>query len=156
MDFILTFLKNPITIAAISGLVAGLILSIIILIKTRIYRKELEEEISDTRYDYRRLEEQMNTQMRVCAKAQDELHLQIEEQKKQITNLKTSLETLNTKPGKKEMRTLQLFDLTLELMEKDSPNAMLAWENAKNKANESMAEVDKGIKPMLRRVFKSE
>ena len=156
MDFIMTFLKNPITIAVLYGLGAGLILSLVILIKTRLYRKELEDEISDTRYDYRRLEEQMNTQMRVSARAQEELQQQIDAKQKQIENLQTTLETLSTKSGKKELKNLHLFEATLEQLEKDSPNAMLAWQNAKTKAEENMADIDKGLKPMLRKVFKSE
>lgn len=156
MDFIITFLKNPLTIAALAGLGTGLILSLVILIKTRLYRKELEEEIADTRYDYRRLEEQMNTQMRVSAKAQEELQNQLDEKLKQVTNLQTTLETLSSKAGKKELKTLQLYEKSLEHLEQDSPNALLAWENARTKATEHMTEIDKGLKPMLRKVFKSE
>jgi len=156
MEFIITFLKNPITLALIGGMAAGLVLSLIILIKTRIYRKELEDEISDTRYDYRRLEEQMNTQMRISLKAQDDLRAQIEDYKRQVSNLQSSLETMSAKAGRKELRNLQLYELTLELMEKDAPNAMLAWDNAKTKANEKLAEIEKGFKPMLRKVFKAD
>ncbi len=156
MDFITTFLKNPITIAAICGLATGLVLSLIVLVKTRIYRKELEDEISDTRYDYRRLEEQMNTQMRVSAKAQDDLQAQIEERNQQILNLQSTIETLGSKAGKKELRTLRLYERTLEIMEEDGPNSLLAWENAKTKATEDLGDIDKGLKPMFRKVFKSE
>lgn len=156
MEFILSFLKNPISIAALSGLGVGLLLSLFILIKTRIYRRELDDEIADARYDYRRLEEQMNAQMRISAKAQDELQARIDEQQQRIHHLQTSLETLSQKPGKKELRQLQLYERTLELMEQRSPNAMLSWENAQTEALEQMAAIDKGLKPMLRKVFKSE
>lgn|SRR5690606_6627819 len=156
MEFILSFLKNPISIAALSGLGVGLLLSLFILIKTRIYRRELDDEIADARYDYRRLEEQMNAQMRISSKAQDELQSRIDEQQQRIQHLQTSLETLSQKPGKKELRQLHLYERTLELMEQRSPNAMLAWENAQTEASEQMAAIDKGLKPMLRKVFKSE
>ena len=156
MDLITNFLKQPVTLATLIGLAMGLMLSLVVLIKARLYRKELEDEISDTRYDYRRLEEQMNTQMRVSAKAQDELQQKIEEQKRQIQNFQTTIEALNEKPGRKELRLLHLYSHTLELLEQEAPNALLAWQNAKTKAAEHLAAADKGLKPMLRKVFKSE
>ena len=153
MDFIVTFLKNPITIGTLSGLGFGLILTLIALIKTRIFKRELEDEIADARYDYRRLEDQMNTQMRVSAKAQEELLKEIEEHKSVIEKLEHSLEKRNAKAGRKEMRTLHMYEIAEQVFAKENPGSLLAWENAKKEAENDLLSAERGLKPMLRRVF---
>lgn len=156
MDFIITFLLNPVTIGTLSGLGFGLILTLIALIRTRIFKRELEDEIADARYDYRRLEDQMNTQMRVSAKAQEELLKEIEAHKEIIHNLETSLTKRNSKAGRKEMRMLHTYEKAEELLAKKSPGSLLAWENAKKEAEADFQDADKGLKPIFRKVFGSE
>jgi hypothetical protein len=156
MDFIITFLRNPVTIGTLFGLGFGLILTLIALIRTRIFKRELEDEIADARYDYRRLEDQMNTQMRVGAKAQEELLKEIEEHKAIIHNLELSLSKRNSKAGRKELRSLHIFERAEEILAKKSPGSILAWENAKNEAEADFQDADKGFKPLFRKVFGSE
>lgn len=156
MDFITTFLRYPVTIGTLSGLVFGLLISLIILVKTRFLKKELEDEIADTRYDYRRLEELMNTQMRVTAKAQDELTTEIEGHQKSIVNLQTSLASYKHKPGRKELRLLHTYERAQSIMTKNASGSVLAWENAKKEAEAELLDTDKGIKPILRKVFGSD
>ena len=153
MDFIITFLKNPVTIGTLSGLGFGLILTLVALIKTRIFKRELEDEIADARYDYRRLEDQMNTQMRVSAKAQEELLKDIEEHKAIIRNLEQALEKRNAKAGRKEMRILHMYEIAEQIFSKKNPGSVLAWENAKKEAETDLQSAEKGLKPMLRKVF---
>ena len=153
MDFIVTFLKNPVTIGTLSGLGFGLILTLIALIRTRMFKRELEDEIADTRYDYRRLEDQMNTQMRVSAKAQNELIKEIEEHKTIIENLQKALDKRNTKAGRKELRALHIYEIAEQIFARENPGTVLGWENAKKEAEVELQAAEKGLKPMLRKVF---
>jgi septal ring factor EnvC (AmiA/AmiB activator) len=149
-------LQNPVTIGTLSGLFAGLLFSVVILIKTRVYRNELEDEIADARYDFRRLEEQLNTQMRVSAKAQDELQRSLEAANATIQKLETSLGQSQQKPGRKELRQLAIMLRAVEILAERAPGYQLAWEQAIAEAEAQIRDSEKGIIPLLRKVFPGE
>ena len=153
MDFVITFLKEPVTIGVLSGLALGLIITLVILIKTRIFKNELEQEIRDTRYEYRRLEDQLNTQMRVSSRKQDELTAEIEQYRATVQANEEKLKTANQKPGRRELRKLELYQRAEQIMAEQSPGSTLAWENAMKSAEAELKEAEKGFKPMMRKVF---
>jgi uncharacterized protein YlxW (UPF0749 family) len=153
MDFLITLLRNPVTIGTLAGLSLGLVCTLVILIKTRLFKKELEDEISDTRYDFRRLEEQMHKQLSISARTQEDLQAAINDRDEQIKSLQANIESVSRKPGRKELKTLYQYDRAIEILHEDSSGTVLAWENALKKAEAEYAEAEKGLKPILRKVF---
>jgi hypothetical protein len=153
MELITTFLHNPVTIGTLAGLFVGLIISIIILVRTRIYRNELDDEIADARYDFRRLEEQLNTQMRVSSKAQDELQRELDVSRATVQKLESGLAQAQQKPGRRELRQLAIMQRAAEILTERAPGYQLAWEQALAEAEIQVKDSEKGILPLLRKVF---
>lgn len=147
------YLQNPIVIATLSGLALGLFAVFIILVKTRIYKNELEDELRDARYDYRRLEDQLNTQMRVSLKAQEDLVSEKNNLLKRIENLELSLDTLSKKPGRKDLKNLILMEKTLEKYLAETPSASLLWDKSKTEAEQELKETETGLAPLLKKAL---
>jgi uncharacterized protein (DUF3084 family) len=153
MDWILSFLRHPITLSVLGGLCVGLLVSLYLLIRTRMFRRELEEELADARYDYRRLEDQLNTQMRVAAKAQEELLRECSQYQASIQRLESMVEQLQQKPGRKEQKQLVLLQRASERLAQRAPGYQLAWEQAIQESEAELKDEEKGIGAVFRKVF---
>lgn len=72
---------------------------------------------------------------------------------KRCAHLETSLAALSQRPGKAEMKTLYAYDRALHILYGRTPGFATAWESALAEAQQEMESQDKGLKPLLRKVF---
>jgi hypothetical protein len=108
---------------------------------------------SSTRKELETLKTHLQTQMSINAKGYDELRKEVERLKKENENLRISVSTLSNKPGRAEMKTLQIWDKAIRIMTVTSPGFASTWEMAVNEAKKDIEDTDTGMKALVRRVF---
>jgi hypothetical protein len=68
-------------------------------------------------------------------------------------NLRISVKTLGNKPGRNELRLLNIYDSALRKMMIKAPGFSQAWELSLQDAEKEYEENEKGLKSVIKRVF---
>jgi len=127
----------------IAGVVVGWFLSFI---KSRFevsgYKKELKE-----------YKEHLNRQMKITNEGSKNLEQDLEKLKKENENLRISVQTLGQKPGRAELRLLNIYDASLRKMMMKAPGFSSAWEISLQEAEREYEENEKGFKGIIKKVF---
>lgn len=102
----------------IAGIAAGWMVGYIkSLFKLRKYKKEIKE-----------LNGHLNRQMRIIDEGSKGLEKELQNVKKRNENLNETVNTLKQKPGRAELRLLNIYDLALKKMKLNAPGFFSAWE----------------------------
>ncbi len=128
----------------IGGIVIGWFLSFI---KSRFevakYKKEIKE-----------YKEHLNRQMKITndgSKAQED---ELNKLKKENENFRISVQTLGQKPGRAELKLLNIYDNALRKMQMHAPGFSSAWEISLQEAEAEYVANETGLKSIIKRVFK--
>ena len=108
----------------------------------RHYKKELKEYKSH-------LERQMKLTQHGSQKMEEEL----EKLKKENENLRVTVKTLGQKPGRNELRLLNIYDSALRKMMLKAPGFAQGWELSMQEAEREYEENEKGLKTVIKKVF---
>jgi len=135
---------NAITILIIiAGVALGWVLATIKSYFTiRKHKKELK--------DY---QEHLNRHMKISEEGNKTLNDELKTLKKENENLRISVKTLGQKPGRAEMRLLNIYDGAIRKMMHKAPGFSSAWEAALQEAEHEYEENEKGFKSIIKKVF---
>ncbi len=129
----------------IVGIVFGAIASYLkSLLTIRKHKKELN--------DYK---EHLDRQMKITSTGSANLVTELEKVKKENENLRISVQTLNQKPGRAELRLLNIYDAALRKMMSQAPGFSTAWENSLQEAEREYEANETGLKSIVSKVFGS-
>ncbi len=106
------------------------------------YKKELKE-----------YKEHLHRQMRITDEGSKNLEQELAQMKKDNENLRISVKTLGQKPGRAELRLLNIYDGALRKMMLKAPGFSSAWEVALQEAEREYEENEKGFKSIINKVF---
>ena len=148
MDF-LEYLKHPFTL----GLLLGLAVAAVAWKSGFSTRRRLARDIRKLENDMRELQGHLNTQLKINAQGNDTLQRELEELRRQNENLRVSVATLQSKPGKAELRHLQMTESAVRLMREQAPGFAPAWEKALRQAEAELEAGESGLKKLVRRVI---
>ncbi|MFT7004712.1 MAG: hypothetical protein ACJAWW_002077 [Sulfurimonas sp.] len=127
----------------IAGVFTGYFLSYIkSRFEIRAYKKELKE-----------YKEHLNRQMKITNEGSKNLEKDLERFKIENENLRISVKTLGQKPGRAELRLLNIYDGALRKMMLKAPGFSSAWEVALQEAEKEYEENEKGFKSIIKKVF---
>ena len=127
----------------IAGAVGGWILSYLkSLLEIRKYKKELKE-----------YKDHLDRQMKITDVGNRSLTDELSTLKKENENLRISVKTLGQKPGRAELRLLNIYDSALRKMMLKAPGFSSAWETALQEAEREYEENEKGFKTIIKKVF---
>lgn len=127
----------------IGGVVVGWFLSYIkSRFEVRGYKKELKE-----------YKEHLNRQMKITNEGSKNLEGELTQLKKENENLRISVQTLGQKPGRAELRLLNIYDGALRKMMMKAPGFSSAWEMSLQEAEHEYQENEKGFKSIMKKVF---
>ena len=130
-------------ISLLIGLVLGwILLGIKGFFVSRKHKKELEE--------YRG---HIERQMKITQDGTLKLTEENEKLKKENENLRISVKTLGQKPGRSELRLLNIYDTALRKMMLKAPGFAQGWEMSMQEAEKEYEENEVGIKSVMKRVF---
>jgi len=127
----------------LASVVAGYIISYI---KSRF-------EVSAIKSELREYQEHLNRQLKLTADGSKSLENELEQLKKDNENLRISVQTLGQKPGRAEVRLLNIYDSALRRMMLKAPGFSSAWEVALQEAELEYEENEKGFKSIINKVF---
>jgi HAMP domain-containing protein len=136
-------LTHPFTI----GLGVGAILAVLAWFSGVWNQRKLRKEIKDLR-------NHLHLQMTVTAKGTEELQKELDSLRKQNENLRVSVSGLQQKPGRAELRTLQVYDRALNLMQKRAPGFAPVWQEVLQEAEEEIQKAEGGFGKLLKKVFR--
>jgi uncharacterized membrane-anchored protein YhcB (DUF1043 family) len=129
----------------IAGFIVGWFLSYI---KSRFeihtHKKELKE-----------YKEHLNRQMKITSEGSKNLEREMYDLKKVNENLRATIQTLSNKPGRAEIKLLNIYDSTLRKMMQKAPGFSGAWEVSLQESEQDYEESEKGLKTIVKKVFGS-
>ena len=127
----------------IVGVAVGAVLSYFkSLLTIRKHKKELKE-----------YKEHLDRQMKITDAGNATLVNELEAVKKENENLRISVKTLGQKPGRAELRLLNIYDTALRKMMSQAPGFSSAWENSLQEAERDYEANETGLKSIVGKVF---
>jgi len=129
--------------SVIIGLVIGALLFMVRgFFATGKYKKELAE-----------YKGHLATQMKITQEGTKNLTEESEKLKKENENLRITVKTLGQKPGRNELRLLNIYDAALRKMMLKAPGFAQGWEMSMQEAEREYEENEVGLKTVIKRVF---
>jgi len=129
----------------IAGIIFGGALSYLkSLLTIRKHKKELKE-----------YKDHLDRQMKITHAGNSTLVMELEKIKSDNENLRISVQTLNQKPGRAELRLLNIYDAALRKMMSQAPGFSTAWENSLQEAEREYEANESGLKSIVSKVFGS-
>lgn len=125
------------------GVVVGYVISYI---KSRF-------EVRDYKLELKGFQEHLNRQMKITSEGSKNLESELAQLKKANENLRISVQTLGQKPGRAEVRLLNIYDGALRKMMLKAPGFSSAWEVALQESEREYEENEKGFKSIIKKVF---
>jgi len=111
-------------------------------------------EVSGYKKEIKEYKEHLNRQMKITNEGSKNLESALEALKKENENLRISVQTLGQKPGRAEMKLLNIYDTALRKMMMRAPGFSSAWEMSLQEAEQEYHENEKGFKSIIKKVFR--
>ena len=125
------------------GLIACVVVFIRMTLKLRAARKDLHN-----------LQRHLHTKLEIDAEATERRKAEAEKLREEVNNLKVTVQTLRSKPGRKETELLHIYDKAVQMMSQNAPGFASAWQTAVQQAEDDVARYHKGAIPFLRRAIR--
>jgi hypothetical protein len=149
METFMLIISEPFT----WGLVVGLFLLVMV---WRLMRKDvtmLRSEKKRLQEENKELQGHLNTQLKINAKGNDQLEADLIELREQNENLRSNLNVAKQKPGRAELRHLQMMESAVSVMREQAPGFAPAWEKAMRDAEAAELAAEGGLKKLIRKVL---
>lgn len=139
-SWILVILDNPFA----KGLLLGLILCIIVYFRCFLRRRELSKEVD-------RLRSHLHTKLEIDSRDNERRKNEFETLKQERDNLRITVQSLNQKPGRKEVRQYFIYQTALDIMFEKAPGFAPAWQITLKEAESLFEKSERGVVPLLKR-----
>jgi len=130
------------------GLALGLVLCVVTMVRGFFRRRELRREIE-------RLRTHLHTKLEIDAGETERRKAELEQLKKERDNLRITVQSLNQKPGRKEIRQFYIYQTALDIMFEKAPGFAPAWQVTLKEAEQRFEKSESGVMPMLKRLMPS-
>jgi uncharacterized membrane protein YciS (DUF1049 family) len=110
-------------------------------------------EVAKYKQEIKGFKEHLNRQMKITNEGNKNLEKDLEKLKKENENLRISVQTLGQKPGRAELRLLNIYDSALRKMMMKAPGFSSSWEMALQEAEAEYVANEKGFKSIIKKVF---
>ncbi len=144
MEVVDFFQGHPFLLGLAVGLVAVLFVWVRGLLRCRALNREMA-----------RLKESLYTKMQIDAKGHMTRESELEQLKKANENLRITVQSLQNKPGRAEIRQLHGYDKAIHSMLAKAPGFAPTWEMALKEAEDEIARTETGVAAFMRKVFVS-
>lgn len=144
VNWLTIILGNPF----VKGLALGILFSIIIYIRGFLRRRELSKEVG-------RLRTHLHTKLEIDGKENERRKQELEILKQERDNLRITVQSLNQKPGRKEIRQYYIYQTALDIMFEKAPGFAPAWQITLKEAENLFEKSEKGVVPLLKRLMPS-
>ncbi len=138
----MAIISNPFA----KGLALGILFCIIIYIRGFIRRNELTKEVN-------RLRAHLHTKLEIDSSENERRKTELERLKQERDNLRITVQSLNQKPGRKEIRQYFIYQTALDIMFEKAPGFAPAWQITLKEAEGLFEKSEKGVVPLLKRLM---
>ena len=143
-NWIMSIISNPFT----KGLIVGLVVCVIIYLRGLLRRRELSREVD-------RLRNHLHTKLEIDSSENERRKNELEKLKQERDNLRITVQSLNQKPGRKEIRQYFIYQTALDIMFEKAPGFAPAWQITIKEAEDLFEKSEKGVVPLLKRLMPS-
>ncbi len=137
-----TLIGNPFA----KGLAIGLFFCLVIWIRSYMRRREITAEVT-------RLRTHLHTKLEIDSKENERRKQEIEILKQERDNLRITVQSLNQKPGRKEIRQYYVYQTALDMMFEKAPGFAPAWQITLKEAENLFEKSERGVVPLLKRLM---
>jgi len=148
MELTMEIIKAPFT----WGLLVGLLITFFVWKSGWTTGRHAKREIKRLELEMKELQGHLNTQLKIHASGNDVIQSELERLREQNENLRINNATLQHKPGRVEMRQLQVQEIAIRSMREQAPGFAQAWEKSLREAEVEMDAAESGFKKLMRRV----
>ena len=149
MDHLLQALKQEF----VWGLLLGLLAAFFVWKSAFSHRRRDARELKRLEEEMRELQGHLNTQLKINASGNEALRSELETLRMQNENLRVQNSALQQKPGRAELRQLQIYEIAIGTMREQAPGFAAAWEKALRHGEAELEAADSGLKKLIRRVI---
>jgi hypothetical protein len=147
------FLKHLLSEPFILGLIVGLLPTALAwksALATRFLakkeRQKHEKELSE-------LKAHLQTQLKINASGNESMQRELDQLRAQNETLRINLAASQQKPGRAELRHLQITETAVRTMREQAPGFAQAWERALRDAEQLAEQQDNGLVKLVRRMI---
>lgn len=151
METLLNVLAEPFS----WGLFLGFVLVFFVWRSASKDKKFLRIELARIKEENTELQGHLNTHLKINAKGNDLLQTQLDELKEQNETLRVNLNAIQQKPGKVELRRLEIMETAISVLREQAPGFAPAWEKALREAEDDQVAAEGGLKKLMRKVVPS-
>ena len=130
------------------GLCIGLAAALFFLMRGWLKSRELRSTV-------KKLREHLHTKLEIDAAENERRKEELDKVKQERDNLRNMVQVLNQKPGRQELRQVQVYQKALEIMFEKSPGFAPAWQITMKEAEDEMKRAERGIIPFFKRMTSS-
>ncbi len=139
---ILSLLTKPFAI----GLYVGLVFSLFVFIRGKAAQHRLKIEIEA-------LKRHLQTKLDIESEELERRKKDLEKLKKENENLRLTLQTYLSKPGRGELRQLHVYQKALGILTEKAPGFAPSWQSALREGEEEIRQTEFGLLPLVRRLI---
>jgi hypothetical protein len=140
-SLIADILSNPF----LRGLAIGLAVALILWVRSLLKTRELNGNL-------KKLREHLHTKLEIDSAENERRKAEMDKVRQERDNLRNMVQVLNQKPGRQELRQVQVYQKAIEIMFEKSPGFAPAWQITVKEAEEEVKRAERGIIPFFKRM----
>jgi hypothetical protein len=140
-----SYLNQLIANPFLRGLLIGLLIAAFAWFKGFFKVRGLNAEV-------KKLREHLHTKLEIDSEENERRKKEIEQIKQERDNLRNTVQLLNQKPGRQELRQSNIYQRAVDIMFEKAPGFAPAWQITLKEAEEDMLRTEKGIIPFFKRM----
>lgn len=128
------------------GLALGFFMCIVVYVRGFLRRRELAKEIE-------RLRTHLHTKLEIDSADNERRKNELTSLRQERDNLRITVQSLNQKPGRKEIRQYFIYQTALDIMFEKAPGFAPAWQITLKEAEGLFEKSERGVVPLLKRLM---
>lgn len=141
-SWFMTIIANPFA----KGLAIGIVICVIVYLRGLLRRRELSKEVD-------RLRSHLHTKLEIDSADNERRKVELNRLKQERDNLRITVQSLNQKPGRKEIRQYYIYQTALDIMFEKAPGFAPAWQVTLKEAENLFEKSESGVVPLLKRLM---
>jgi hypothetical protein len=127
------------------GLLVGLFIAVVLWVRGLFKVRDLNGSL-------KKLREHLHTKLEIDSAENERRKGELDKLRQERDNLRNMVQVLNQKPGRQELRQVQIYQKAIEIMFEKSPGFAPAWQITVKEAEEEIKRAERGIIPFFKRM----
>ncbi|OQX18037.1 MAG: hypothetical protein BWK76_08785 [Desulfobulbaceae bacterium A2] len=132
----------------VRGLLLGLLAALVVGLRGYLRGRELKHEL-------RKLREHLHTKLEIDSEENERRKQELLTIKQERDNLRNSVQLLQQKPGRHEIRQYYVYQKAVDIMFEKAPGFAPAWQITVKEAEAEMERAERGLIPFIKRMVPS-